>query len=229
MTNNINFLKKEIKFLVLNYKKKIENIKNKLKLRFNKFYKLYHTSIISQKLLITTLVEKEIRPTQVEPLTIGAFLFGCQQNHYGALDKEESILCYNSIGGTDNLKIQLWYISFDNTLKQINYNPDSEIGYIFVDQNFQKFTLFHINKLKRYGIKRGSIYKTKYNKHFIYHPLDGQFTVETLDNIPINQFPHYMMEITTVKAKLIPKKVNNYNIILILLVVLIILIVIFRR
>lgn len=227
-STNIVHLQKEIVFLVKNYKKIIENLKNELKTRFNSFYKLYHTSTSQQKLIIESLVEKEIRPTQIEPLTIGAFLFGCQQYHYGALDKEESILCYRNIGGNSDINIQLWYVS--ESLKRINYVPDSEIGYIFVPINFKKFTLGMINKLKRYGIKRGSIYKTQYNKHFIYNPIDGQFTVETLDNISINQFPCYKnIKVSSLKKKHRPKKVNYAVGIVIVIFILLILFIIARR
>ena len=184
-------LSAEISFLARNCKKSIYTQQKDLRERFNHFKVYYHklSPTDYQKNLISTLITKETRPTDIKPMTIGAFLFGSKLHNYGALSKKKSILCYESV---DVDKIQLeeiqYWLLIDGKYKKINQST-SEIGYIFVEDNFTHFKPHDVDLFTLNNIKRGGIYKTYYSKHYAYHDDDKKYTAEETPNIKLAQFP----------------------------------------
>lgn len=181
----------EISFLAKNCKKSIYTEQKDLRERFNRFKLYYHklSPTDYQKSLIYTLIAKETRPTDIKPMTIGAFLFGSNLHNYGALSKKESILCYESVC-MNEIKlddIQYWLL-IDGKYKKINQST-SEIGHIFVEDDFTHFKPHDIDLFARNNIKRGGIYKTYYSKHYAYHEDDKKYTAEETPNIKLVQFP----------------------------------------
>ena len=229
MTQSTLKLNIEIDFLIKNSSKSIYTSRKDLRKRFNRFKDYYHKLEPTTTKLYNDLILTKTKPTDIKPMTIGAFFFGSSLNNYGALTKKESILCYESVGKKlKNIHTQLW-LYIDGKYKKINQST-SEIGYIFVDDVFTHFTPENIRLIKNSHIKRGCIYKTNYSKHYAYH--EGKFSVEAAQNINIKQFPVKRERDTPKEETLIKIKEhvanNTWLIFLILLIFFLLVIYIYK-
>ena len=221
----------ELYFLSKNTSKSIYTQQQDLLNRFNKFKNYYHNLENKDNFIrnyIHKRISKEPRPTDIKPMTIGAFLFGASLNNYGALNKKESVLCYESINGNlKHLSSQIW-IKIDGKYKKINNNK-SEIVHIYVDDDFEYFTLEEIDLLTYNGIKRGNIYKTHYSKHYVYNYFDKKYTIENPEIMNLNLFPviKNMIEPIINKIKYDKYDSNKYKIVLLVVIFLVLAILVY--
>lgn len=219
----------ELFFLTKNNSKSIHTKQEDLLKRFNKFKKYYHTlNDVKIRNFIHKRISKEPRPTDIKPMTIGAFLFGASLNNYGALNKKESVLCYESINGNiKHLSSQIW-VKIDGKYKKINNNK-SEIVHIYVDDDFEYFTSEEIDLLTYNGIKRGNIYKTHYSKHYVYNYFDKKYTIENPEIMNLNLFPVIKNKIEPIINKIKYDKYdsNKYKIVLLVVIFLVLAILVY--
>jgi hypothetical protein len=156
-------------------------------------YKAFETVKLSVSLLYDTkqfviiqdILSKYKSPSQISPGTIGAFLFGCQQDNYGDLKERFcSILCIGSIPPSKTkypmmcCSSQIW--SHDNTklVKVSDAKNGTTKAIIYPDFPFLGFTQKELNELKTSGIKKVTLMDTTNNKHVI-----------TLDSVDVDKLP----------------------------------------
>nr|QBK89561.1 MAG: hypothetical protein LCPAC001_00710 [Pithovirus LCPAC001] len=189
----------------------------KIKDVLNKFIRVYNSGNTFNKKKINKYISKLYRPSEINPKTIGSYLFGCLQNNYGEIDKKNSILSYESVGCEYiSPTRQIWYQNgkFPNRFQQQNYPEKDDRAYIFVKDDFKEFTVEEIQMFKDYEILKGTILKTSNSKHNVY---------KNYENILLSYLPqHYKLnnenDIHFIKKKFL----NSFDSFYIILIVFII-------
>ena len=160
--------------------------------------------------LITDAINKQYRPSQLNPGSIGAFLWGCSNQYYGDVPKSCSALCINSIpfNETKECQYQIWR----HTGKLIKENfVKNSIAYLYVDDNWKGITNDEYKIMKSNNVNYVTIINTNSSKHYI------KSKIKPLEDIPILK----------INDEIIKQQSNNYTIVV--LVFLIIIIIFFQK
>jgi hypothetical protein len=169
--------------LVDNPHNKIKDLDNDSKvLKSYQLIKFISTSLNKSELNdhLAKVISKEYRPTNILPNTVGAFLFGCSQGHYGDISRYCSPLCINNLGfkniseidesHTSSCDNQVWMQNdLDNNVRfyPLIQPKNSNKAYIFVDESFDGFTQKELLLLHQADVTKAKIITTKKSKHHI--------------------------------------------------------------
>lgn len=119
---------------------------------------------------IKKIISNLYQPTEIIPNTIGSFIFGCNMNDYGDIDKFCSILCLDSWKCTHKIKCN------QNVIVQVTSQgedrfifkneTDSEKCFVYIKDKFNGFYDHELEKLYNHKIKYVQIMTTEKSKHF---------------------------------------------------------------
>jgi hypothetical protein len=122
---------------------------------------------------INELIDSLPRPIEIEPFTVGAFMFGCFQETHGDIPSGCSLVCLNGLAIKNNsCKFSIW--TYDNNkLRPISIENSSN-GYLFVDENFEGLSRRQINILLKHRVQMVTLVITRNGKHFLHHQFKGR-------------------------------------------------------
>lgn len=170
-------------------------------------------------------------PTNLEPGTVGAFLFGCRQSSYGDVNRECSPLCIESLPCDNHNSVcdqQVWSlnnIQGEDRLVLIQDNSDSSQAYIYVGDRFDGLSSNELRQLKDHGVGNVSLYTTENSKHWAMSR-----------NLSINKIPRKMktprrsFSLRSLGSEMLEEKASSKLIFfVIIIVIIVILVIIFSR
>ncbi len=180
-------LEKSISFLSKYHDDEINKLENNS--RLNKKFQIVRLTVLfllkkGNYDKIKEIISKQYRPSVIIPGTIGAFLFGCFQQIYGEIGATCSPLCIGSIYANKDqqhlCKNQIWLQKYDgnNRFGKIKSTTNSGKAYIFVNDDFNGFSIAEYKAFKKAKIIKAKIMMTKNGKHYSY----GNF--KNIDNLP---------------------------------------------
>lgn len=180
---------------------------------------------------IIDILKNNHQPSNIEPGTIGAELYGCLQNYYGDIDKDCSALCMNSIFNKSFCTKQIWVQTVDDSdmrLIRISGDNDIKAGYIYINKNFLYFTKTEKQLLSNSGLKYGQILDTNFSKHYAKTRMISIDDLPDIDNINNkSEVEHWRIEHTeksNVKHD-IQNDTNNYTAIIIIFLLILLVII----
>lgn len=130
------------------------------------------SNVYPEKVNLSDMILRLHRPMNLEPGTIGSFLFGCLQGTYGdvsaecsplyhyGVEKEHDILCDHQVW------LQKSKIGNSRFTRIINPSHTGN-AMIFTMGNFDNFTSNEINDLIKHGVNNVQIFNTKRSKHHL--------------------------------------------------------------
>jgi len=163
---------------------------------------------------IVNILNRQYRPTSLKIGTVGAFLWGSNQNYYGAVNKACSAFTNNSLlrNINENCQYQIW--NYNKTLELLENNSNSK-AYVYVNSDWQGFQNLDIDILKNSGVEYVSVIKTENSKHEILIPMTA------IQNLPI--IKEYIEERVIIEEK------SNLYFYLILLIIFIAIVIYLKR
>jgi hypothetical protein len=174
-------LKEAVSILAQNYKKQINDPS------ITKYINIIDKYKKNRELF--RVLETQFRPSQLEVGTVGAYLWGCNQNYYGEVNKACSALCVGNLKYENNRNLsesidynsvcqyQIWYLSGEN-FKCLN-KVSTIRAYIYVPIDWSGFYEGQIDTLKENGIAYATILTTSNSQHRMILPMTP------LENLPI--------------------------------------------
>lgn len=169
---------------------------------------------------LINILKSQYRPTHIEAMTIGSYLYGCLQFCYGDAEKVCSPLCIHNIKekfeGSASCSYQVWMSFIDEYIQLIKNN--SNHAYIYVDDNFKYFKKEDIEKFKAAGLDFAQLLKTCKSKHLIF------LKMTHVDKLPLLSTPNINNNSRIDNTSIYQKYQPSYNFIFALGLILIILI-----
>ena len=162
-------LRNAIEVLAENYDKPIENL-------------IQYKQIVEENKEdpeIFNILNEQFRPMNIKVGSAGAYLWGCNQNYYGNVNKTCSALCNGGIVYENNnqtCQYQIWTYEDKLLLKD---NISSSKAYIYVSKDWNGFKKDDIENLKNNGVRFATILITENSKHEIIIP------IVQVDDLPI--------------------------------------------
>lgn len=120
---------------------------------------------------LSEMILQQHRPMNLEPGTIGSFLFGCLQGTYGDVPAECSPLYYYGVKNKhDNITCdhQVWLQTDEtgkNRFTQIINPAHTGNAMIYTMRSFDDFTKDEINDMIKHRVNNVQIFNTKRSKH----------------------------------------------------------------
>lgn len=139
----------------------IYNIPNNIKSE----YKLISNAKQYNPELLTHYIKMQSIPTELVPGTIGAWLYGCLQCHYGEVKQNYSPLCL-----TAQCEYPVWIQCTEkgsNRFTLLNSDKNNNIHYVFVLRGFAHFTDIELAKFIDNRASALHVYLTRYRKHYL--------------------------------------------------------------
>jgi hypothetical protein len=113
------------------------------------------------------IIQQQYRPTSLSFNTIGTFLFGGLQNHYGEIDSTSSPFYIQSLSydPTTFHKYQIWIHSNSDYIPLISTSQSQ--AYVFVHSDFTSFHQSHLDNFSQANIKTVQLISTSKLKHHL--------------------------------------------------------------
>lgn len=169
---------------------------------------------------ILKILNSQYRPTIINVNTVGAYLWGCNQNYYGDVSKNCSPLCHDAfphdedkIDLTSTCQYQIWEDREDQLHSQ--GRSSSNKAYIHItSENFKGLKREQIDNLKKNGIQYVTIITTKDSQHKILVPMTN------IDNIKVFEEKKEIKKEKNLKADSVWNKVFYLIALLFLIIIL---------
>lgn len=133
------------------------------------------------------IINEQFRPMNIKIGTAGSYLWGCDQNYYGNINKTCSALCNGGIGYENNnqtCQYQIWTYINKLLLKD---NISSSKAYIYVSKEWNGFKKEDVEKLKNNGVEFATILITENSKHEIIVPIVQVEDLPIVEEIEIKE------------------------------------------
>jgi hypothetical protein len=234
-------IKKNIRFLSEYSHLKVSNLTKKYKESYEYIRNIIRfVKSLEEFNIILNIIKKQYRPTEIQPGTLAAFLFGCQQTHYGDICKSCSSLCIGSISPSRNkCKYQVW-VNLNEKYIQTN-NGESELesessdmnstnhkirhAYVYVNTDFNGFTKDDIETFHKSGVEFAQIIITEKSQHHTLIKMTSIFSLPIKNNIEVIRPSEQIISWKYLNS---PSKSNILIYILIVIIVVIVLFVLFN-
>jgi len=123
--------------------------------------------------------ENMYRPSDIEPGTVGAELFGCDQSYYGVIDNGCSALCVDK-----SCRRQIWLMKGRTKELECLHKPDTHEAYLFVTGRAcsqWKPSTEHQKQLVTAGVKNCVLIRTIRGRHQELGTFSPEFAIEIND------------------------------------------------